>query len=574
MVDAFRGGGNYMKMGIKNKLLVSFLSIILALLIVMGFTIFQLMALNSEYRTISDSLAKKMEIINQITLNINDLTMAAQNYMITGDKTEIEGMNETRLNFSINIDEFISLTEQVEGQELINQLVENEDTYYIAVASVVEKVARGEKDYAIKIMEEQVNPAKDEVMTTLDELAEFQKNMSESAINDLSKVIRGTQTAIIVIGFIVLLGGVSIFLYLSRDITTRLKFVTKVAKDIASGNLAAKKIEIKSKDEIGQLSEAVNQMAENLKTVIGEVIQSADHVAALSEELMASSNQTADATHQVVRTIEEVSVTVEGQSEKTEEMNHTLTTMIKGIERIANSTSETSENVVQIVKKANEGDESVQILAKQMDTIHHINAELQAVMEQLEKRSKEIGKIIDVIGEIADQTNLLALNAAIESARAGEAGRGFAVVSQEVRKLAEQSRASAKNIEDIIITIQKETIGAAERAKQGILETNKGITLTKETSGVIGEIRSQLEEINAKTQEISATSTEMYQGTDRIQAAISELAKWAKQSTTSVTEISAASEEQLANMEEITTSATTLANMAEKLNDVIKKFKL
>lgn len=573
MVDAFRGG-NYMKMGIKNKLLVSFLSIILALLIVMGFTIFQLMALNSEYRTISDSLARKMEIINQITLNINDLTMAAQNYMITGDKTEIEGMNETRLNFSINIDEFISLTEQVEGQELINQLVENEDTYYIAVASVVEKVARGEKDYAIKIMEEQVNPAKDEVMTTLDELAEFQKNMSESAINDLSKVIRGTQTAIIVIGFIVLLGGVSIFLYLSRDITTRLKFVTKVAKDIASGNLAAKKIEIKSKDEIGQLSEAVNQMAENLKTVIGEVIQSADHVAALSEELMASSNQTADATHQVVRTIEEVSVTVEGQSEKTEEMNHTLTTMIKGIERIANSTSETSENVVQIVKKANEGDESVQILAKQMDTIHHINAELQAVMEQLEKRSKEIGKIIDVIGEIADQTNLLALNAAIESARAGEAGRGFAVVSQEVRKLAEQSRASAKNIEDIIITIQKETIGAAERAKQGILETNKGITLTKETSGVIGEIRSQLEEINAKTQEISATSTEMYQGTDRIQAAISELAKWAKQSTTSVTEISAASEEQLANMEEITTSATTLANMAEKLNDVIKKFKL
>lgn len=563
-----------MKMGIKNKLLVSFLSIILALLIVMGFTIFQLMALNSEYRTISDSLARKMEIINQITLNINDLTMAAQNYMITGDKTEIEGMNETRLNFSINIDEFISLTEQVEGQELINQLVENEDTYYIAVASVVEKVARGEKDYAIKIMEEQVNPAKDEVMTTLDELAEFQKNMSESAINDLSKVIRGTQTAIIVIGFIVLLGGVSIFLYLSRDITTRLKFVTKVAKDIASGNLAAKKIEIKSKDEIGQLSEAVNQMAENLKTVIGEVIQSADHVAALSEELMASSNQTADATHQVVRTIEEVSVTVEGQSEKTEEMNHTLTTMIKGIERIANSTSETSENVVQIVKKANEGDESVQILAKQMDTIHHINAELQAVMEQLEKRSKEIGKIIDVIGEIADQTNLLALNAAIESARAGEAGRGFAVVSQEVRKLAEQSRASAKNIEDIIITIQKETIGAAERAKQGILETNKGITLTKETSGVIGEIRSQLEEINAKTQEISATSTEMYQGTDRIQAAISELAKWAKQSTTSVTEISAASEEQLANMEEITTSATTLANMAEKLNDVIKKFKL
>ena len=563
-----------MKMGIKNKLLVSFLSIILALLIVMGFTIFQLMALNSEYRTISDSLARKMEIINQITLNINDLTMAAQNYMITGDKTEIEGMNEIRLSFSKNIEEFRSLTEQAEGQDLINRLVESEDHYYIIVASVVDKVARGETDIAIQIMEEQINPGKDEVMTTLDQLTEFQKNMSASSINDLSKVIRGTQTAIIVIGFIVLLGGVSIFLYLSRDITMRLKFVTKVAKDIASGNLAAKKIEIKSKDEIGQLSEAVNQMAENLKTVIGEVIQSADHVAALSEELMASSNQTADATHQVVRTIEEVSVTVEGQSEKTEEMNHTLTTMIKGIERIANSTSETSENVVQIVKKANEGDESVQILAKQMDTIHQINAELQAVMEQLEKRSKEIGKIIDVIGEIADQTNLLALNAAIESARAGEAGRGFAVVSQEVRKLAEQSRASAKNIEDIIITIQKETIGAAERAKQGILETNKGITLTKETSGVIGEIRSQLEEINAKTQEISATSTEMYQGTDRIQAAISELAKWAKQSTTSVTEISAASEEQLANMEEITTSATTLANMAEKLNDVIKKFKL
>ena len=114
-------------MGIKNKLLVSFLSIILALLIVMGFTIFQLMALNSEYRTISDSLARKMEIINQITLNINDLTLAAQNYTITGDKTEIEGMNEIRLSFSKNIEEFRSLTEQAEGQDLINRLVESED---------------------------------------------------------------------------------------------------------------------------------------------------------------------------------------------------------------------------------------------------------------------------------------------------------------------------------------------------------------------------------------------------------------------------------------------------------------
>mgnify|MGYP001305574486 CR=1 FL=1 len=563
-----------MKMGIKKKLLISFISIILTLLMVMGFTILQLMSISKEYRAITDNLSNKLQIINKITLDINDLTTATQSFIISKDKKEIEEMNVTRLNFSNHIEELQSLTQDEKGMELVDQLISTEENFYIAVANVVEKVERDDISGAVEIMEERGNGAKQEVLDKLDELSQYQQEMVNQSISELREKIKITQASIFIIGTVLLILGVMVFLYLSRDITERLKKVTKIAKEIAGGNLATEKLEIKSADEIGQLGEAVNQMAENLKNVIEEVIQSANQVAALSEELMASSSQTAEATHQVVRSIEEVSHTVEGQNLRTDQITGTLSEMIEEIQRIAASTGEASNHIVHIVEKANKGDASVQTLYGQMDTIYRINEEFEKVMHQLQKRSKEIGKINDVISEIADQTNLLALNAAIESARAGEAGKGFAVVSQEVRKLAEQSQASAKNIEEIIMKIQAETRGASERAKQGIVETNKGITLARETSGIISDIRSQLEGISVKTEEISTATEEMAKGTEQIDRSIHELAKLAKDSTDSVTEISSASEEQLANMEEITSSATTLADMAENLMKVVKKFKL
>ncbi|WP_438825379.1 methyl-accepting chemotaxis protein TlpB [Bacillus sp. JJ353] len=389
-------------------------------------------------------------------------------------------------------------------------------------------------------------------------------------ITDASKPV--LHMAVVILAGAMILGGIAVF-FIIRAISKPLRQLVSSAKSISSGDLT-QTIDVRSKDEFGQLGTSFNEMAESLRTLIGTIQESVDNVASSSEQLTASADQTSKATEHITLAIEQFSNGAENQNEKVEtsskqlgQMNSKLLEMAKVTESITDSSSKST-------KIAESGGELVQKTVGQMNSIDRSVKQAEGVVKGLEAKSKDITAILRVINGIADQTNLLALNAAIEAARAGESGRGFSVVAEEVRKLAAQSAGSAKEIEDLIQDIVKEIDNSLKMFQSVNDEVMSGLKITEETEASFKHIYGMTNEIAGKLQTMNTAVEQLSKGSQDVSEAVGDIAEVSRESTAGIQDIAASAEEQLASMEEISSSAATLEQMAEELRDLTKKFKL
>ncbi len=195
------------------------------------------------------------------------------------------------------------------------------------------------------------------------------------------------------------------------------------------------------------------------------------------------------------------------------------------------------------------------------------------VVETLGERSKEIGKIVETISNLADQTNLLALNAAIEAARAGEAGRGFAVVADEVRKLAEQSGEAAHSIESIISGIQNDTLRAMQAMDKGNAEVQSGTQIVQRTGEVFSIMEQQIDALYEQIQ-LSRNRVEAAErDSSQIMNALQTANEFSRATANEAQTVSGATEEQTAMMHDITEASESLAALAQKLQNEMLKFR-
>lgn len=248
-------------------------------------------------------------------------------------------------------------------------------------------------------------------------------------------------------------------------------------------------------------------------------------------------------------------------------MNH-------GISKVAQASSTITKSSIQSSEAAGSGEKLVEHTVGQMKTIDESVQKAEAVVKGLETKSQDITSILNVINGIADQTNLLALNAAIEATRAGEYGRGFSVVAEEVRKLAVQSAHSAKEIEGLIQEIVREISTSLSMFQSVNHEVKEGLQITDQTAESFKQIYEMTSQISGELQNLNATVEQLSVGSQEVSSAVEEISEVAKESSAGIQDIAASAEEQLASMEEISSSAETLANMAEELQDITKKFKI
>lgn len=315
--------------------------------------------------------------------------------------------------------------------------------------------------------------------------------------------------------------------YISRPII-RLR---DMAQQVAVGNLTVE-AEVRNGDELGQLSQAFNSMVDHLRNIVGNVNRSSEVIAASSRELSASTEETGASIEEVAATTNAFANKVEAMGSRAQQMAgsaHEISTMARG------------------------GGESVERAKAQMTELQTSIEGLMHTIGSLDNRSSEIGRIVDVITDIAEQTNLLALNAAIEAARAGEHGRGFAVVADEVRKLAEQSARAAAEITSLISEIRRETDGAVTGMDAGVRQVRETFDVVDASTELLGNILQSINVIVAQIEDVATGVEEIGTGSQQV---------------------AAATEEQSASIAQIASSAQSLNTMAEDLNRLIEGFQV
>ncbi|MEQ6357995.1 methyl-accepting chemotaxis protein [Lysinibacillus sp. M3] len=463
---------------------------------------------------------------------------------------------------------------QSDEDKIISELIQLYPSFKESMEQVFQLSLANKNDEAIKLFNSSAEPVLDEIMSKGLELTELnKKNASILNMESKAEVNEGITNSLIisiVLGILfVAIGFIGVRKYLISPIE-KLKYAVQRAE---AGELNFS-VDYDSKDELGVLTSTFGHMIAQLRDLIGQVQQSSEQMAAFSVELSASAEQTSEASEHIASVTLEVASGSDNQVRTIIETSDVVDHMVENVRTIAKNSTNVSEAATQAKQLSVDGNDIIQNAVLQMNSIQTSIGSLSDVISGLGERSAEIGDIVEVITSIAAQTNLLALNVAIEAARAGEHGKGFAVVSEEVRKLAEESSASALRISELIIRIQGETSKAVDSMQFTTNEVKTGINNVNNAGESFEKIQHAINEVSVQIHEVSSSVEQMVAGADQMSKSMGQINGIAQSAAEGTQNISAATEEQLASMQEITASTSALSKMAEDLQEKTNMFKV
>ncbi len=361
-----------------------------------------------------------------------------------------------------------------------------------SAASIKQHIGEGSRKAAQLVYEQDTLGHLAAVQGLLKKMTDLSKNNILSEDVMLKQAI-GTRARIAVLSLIAITAGILFGVMISRSLSRQLIRSVEFAKTITKGDLQGK-LEIRQKDEIGQLADALNGMAATIKNIVADVQNTADSVASGSQQLSSNSEQMSQGNTEQAASAEEASASIE-------QMNAT-------IRQNADNAHQTEQIAIKSAYDAQESGKAV------FETVGAM---------------KEIAQKISIIEEIARQTNLLALNAAIEAARAGEHGKGFAVVAAEVRKLAERSQTAAGEISALSGTSVEIAVRAGEMLRKLVPDIQKTAELVQEISAASKEQTSGADQINSAIQQLNQVIQRNAGASEEMASTAEELSSHAQQ---------------------------------------------
>jgi methyl-accepting chemotaxis protein len=550
------------------------------------------------------------------------------------------------------------------GRQMYNDLLKSYNAYMLGVNGIITNI-QANKNQDARASLKKLDGATKTVITQMDALITRKTGQANDYYKQSSQQAVQTRNIVIGITLLVMLIGIGIALYLSNSIAKGIRIIVRAVegiaevdlpclgrtmKSIAQGDLTGAvsiqsvPLSYRSRDEIGLLANEFNRMVgqlqetgtdfdrmtSGLQDFIGQLIDNAANLSRASEELASAADQAGRATSQIATTMQQVA---RGSAQQTESVTQTVISVNQigeDIRKVSDSAklqeatvSDGSKSALDIrdsmrklcdaakanadsstngAETARTGARIVDATVKDMESIR-AKVELSAKkIQEMGVRSEEIGTILETIEDLAGQTNMLALNAAIEAARAGEHGKGFAVVAEEVRKLAERSATSTKEIAHLITGIQQtvqealagmqsvstEVSNGMENAYQagtslkGIVETVEASRLGSESAGCACDLLNTdaeklvlvMNELSEVVLENTSHAKSIAVSSDQVNQAVENISSVSEENLAAVEEVSAAAQEMSAQVEEVTASAQSLAEMAQVLEEIAGKFKI
>lgn len=515
-----------------------------------------------------------IEWIGTVESNFYHVNMNFMEIMISKDekrmKELITEMDETRKENDDLLKQFETRISSHKEKDLYNAFQSQFKDLRIQMKKAQDLgLTNNEEAYSYYLKE--IEPNMGKTIQSIRELILYNNTAAEQLQKENVNSVKNTKIIFVIISFV----GIIIIIFIGFIIKNAIKkpivLLQKDMERVSAGDLTIR-TSYKSENELGHIVQSFNSMLDNLQQLVGQVKVTAKEVIISTENMLQETKTAAHISNEVVRTTSEINKEIKGQVTSIQESSTSMEEITTGVQTVAESSAMVAEVAVATIDQANSGSEVIKQSIRQMNSVNEVVEETSKVIDRLVTRTQQIEEALDIITNIAEQTNLLALNAAIEAARAGENGKGFAVVAAEVRGLAEKSKTSVNDINNLIRFIHQDTQDTVHVMKKGQEQASGGKEAAHKAELAFSSIMQDINRITSQIQEVSAATEEMSAGTEEVNASLSIVSETATQVAQETNRTVQSIQAQATLIQEITTKSNEMKKKVENLEMLISQF--